>query len=265
MFEIFQFQFMQNALIAGLLISTMAAIMGSFIVLRRFSMISDTLAHVALVGVAVGLLMGQNPLWGAVIVSILVSWIIEFLRFYKGLYSDSIMAIFLSGSLAIAVILVSLADSFNSSLFAYLFGDILAVSKEDIITMFIVFVVMIAIVIRFYQQLFFVAFDEEVAQTSGINVKWLNILQMTLVAMVVALSIKIVGSLLIGAMMVIPVVAAMQFKRGFLLTMLVAIAISITSLVLGLIASYLFAIPSGAAIVVVALLFFVISLFFDKA
>ncbi len=264
MLEIFQYQFMQNALIAGLIIGVIASVIGSFIVLRRYAMISDALAHVALVGVAVGVLAGTNPLWVAIVVSLIASWTIEYLRYVKKLYSDSIMAIFLSGSLAVAVIIISAAGAFNSSLFSYLFGNILTVNSSDIITIAIFFVIASVVIIRYYHELFFVAFDEEVAKTQGVNVMMLNFLLMTLAALVVALSIRVIGSLLIGALMVIPVMSAMQFGQGFLKTMFIAMGISVVSVLIGLMASYSFELPSGAAIVLVTLIFFILSLGFKK-
>jgi zinc transport system permease protein len=256
---------MQNALVAGLIIATIASIVGSFVVLRRYAMISDTLAHVALVGVAIGILIGSNPLWVAVVIAVLISWLIEYLRYVKKLYSDSIMAIFMSGSLAVAVIIISLAGAFNNTLISYLFGNILTVTTEDIVTIAIFATLSLLLIIRYYHQLLFVAYDEEVAKTSGINVKFLNFLLMTIVALVVALSIRVVGSLLIGALMIIPVMTAMQFKQSFFKTIFISVSISVISVFLGLIASYEFELPSGAAIVVMTLVFFTSSLFAKKS
>ena len=137
MLEMFEYDFMQRAFIAGLFIATLASISGTFIVLKRYSLMSETLAHSALVGVAVGLVAGYNPLWIAVIVAVLSSWLIEYLRSSFALYSDAILSIILSGSLALAVIIVSLGGAFNNSLFSYLFGSILSVSREDVITIII--------------------------------------------------------------------------------------------------------------------------------
>ncbi|MCD6173031.1 MAG: metal ABC transporter permease, partial [Sulfurimonas sp.] len=128
MLEMFEYEFMQRAFLVGMLIAVLASVSGTFVVLKRYSMISETLAHSALVGVAVGLVAGFNPLWMAVVVAILSAWLIEYLRSSFALYSDAVLAILLSGSLAIAVIIVSLGGAFNNSLFSYLFGSILAVS-----------------------------------------------------------------------------------------------------------------------------------------
>ena len=188
MTEMLSYEFMQRAFIAGILIATLASISGTFIVLKRYSLMSETLAHSALVGVAVGLVAGYNPLWMAVAVAIISAWIIEYLRTSFSLYSDAILSILLSGSLAIAIIIVSLGGAFNNSLFSYLFGSILSVSSEDVVTILIFGSISLALLIAFSRELYFIAYDEEVAKTSGIRVKLLNFLLVSVVAIIIALS-----------------------------------------------------------------------------
>lgn len=264
MIEMLSYEFMQRALLAGMLIALLASISGTFVVLKRYSMISETLAHSALVGVAVGLVAGYNPLWIAVAVAILSAWLIEYLRSSFSLYSDAILAILLSGSLAIAVIIVSLGGAFNNSLFSYLFGSILSVSNEDVVTIMIVGSVALTLLLAFAKELYFIAYDEEVAKTSGIKVKMLNFLLVTVVAVIIALSIRVVGSLLIGALMVIPTVSALQYRVGFLNTMLLSIMFALLSVVGGMTLSFYFSLPSGATIVICVLIIFVISLIANK-
>lgn len=260
MMEMFDYPFMQRAFLAGIMIAFLASVSGSFIVLRRYSLLSETLAHVSLVGVAVGLLAGTGPLWTAVVASVGAAWLIEYLRSVHGLYSDSILAIFLSGSLALSITIISVAGSFNASLFSYLFGSILSVSSQDLWIMGVFGSAALAVLLAFFKELYFIAFDEEVARASGIRVGMLNFLLVTIIAIIIALSIRVVGTLLIGALMVIPVVAAIRFGLGFFRTTLLSVAIALVSVVLGLWGSYLFSLPSGAAIVLVLLAFFVLSL-----
>ena len=260
MIEMLNYPFMQRAFAAGLIIAILAAISGSFIVLRRYSLLSETLAHVSLVGVSVGLLIGSNPLWMAIVASLIASWMIEYLRSVHHLYSDSILAIFLSGSLALAIIIVSLAGSFNASLFSYLFGSILSVTNEDLAVMGIAGTVGMALLLLFFKELYFIAFDEEVARASGIRVALLNFMLVSVIAVIIALSIRVVGTLLIGALMVIPPVAAIRFGLGFFKTMLLSIIIALISVIVGLSASFFFSLPSGAAIVLCLLLFFIVAL-----
>ncbi len=260
MLELFQYDFIIRAFIAGMIIAVLAAISGSFIVLRRYSMITETLAHSALVGVAVGVISGSSPLWMAVVAALVSAWTIEYLRSSFHLYSDSVLAIILSGSLALAVIIVSLAGAFNSSLFSYLFGSILSVTEEDLIVMSLFGAAALGLLGLFYKELYFIAYDEEVARTSGIKVDLLNFMLVSIVAIIIALSIRIVGTLLIGAMMVIPTVAALRFRQGFAKTMAIALLFSFLAVIVGMSSSYFFSLPSGATIVLALLFIFIFSL-----
>jgi len=264
MMEMFEYEFMQRAFIAGTFIAILASISGTFVVLRRYSLMSETLAHSALVGVAVGLVGGYNPLWVAVIAAMLAAWLIEYLRTAFSLYSDAILSIMLSGSLAVAVIIVSVGGSFNNSLFSYLFGSILSVSYEDVLTIVAFGSVALGFLLLFSKELYFIAYDEEVAQTSGIRVKFLNFLLVSVVAIIIALSIRVVGSLLIGALMVIPTVAALQYRVGFRNTMLISLFFGLTSVFVGMGLSYTFSLPSGATIVLCVIVIFIFSLIINK-
>ncbi len=260
----FEYDFMQRAFLAGFIIATLASISGSFVVLKRYSMMTETLAHSALVGVAVGLFAGLSPLWMAVIMAIFSAWLIEYLRSSFHLYSDAILAIFLSGALALAIIIVSLGGAFNNSLFSYLFGSILAVNDDDLLTMAIFGSISLVLLLGFSKELFFIAYDEEVARTSGIKVKMLNYLLVTVVAVIIALSIRVVGTLLIGALMVIPSIAALQYRQGFLKTVLISLSFALSSVAAGMTLSYYYSLPSGATIVMCVIGFFIISLVVNK-
>ena len=264
MLEMFEYEFMQRAFVAGLFIAILASISGTFIVLKRYSLMSETLAHSALVGVAVGLVGGYNPLWVAVIVAILSAWLIEYLRSSFELYSDAILSIILSGSLALAVIIVSLGGAFNNSLFSYLFGSILSVTQEDVYTIMIFGSISLVLLLLFSKELYFICYDEEVAQTSGIKVKLLNFLLVSVVAIIIALSIRVVGSLLIGALMVIPTAGALQYRVGFKNTMLISLFFALFSVSFGMTLSYHFSLPSGATIVLSVIALFIISLIVNK-
>lgn len=264
MLEIFSYEFMQRAFVAGLFIAILASLSGTFIVLKRYSLMSETLAHSALVGVAVGLVAGTNPLWSAVLVALASAWLIEYLRSSFNLYSDAILSIILSGSLATAVIIVSLGGTFNNSLFSYLFGSILSVSYEDLVTILLFGILSLGFLLFFSKELYFIAYDEEVAKTSGIQVKLLNFLLVSVVAIIIALSIRVVGSLLIGALMVIPTVAALQFRVGFKATLLISLFLGVLSVTLGMLFSFYFSLPSGATIVLCVITLFILSLVINK-
>lgn len=264
MLEIFQYDFMVRAFEAGIAIGIIAPLIGMFLVVRRYSLMADTLAHVSFAGVAIGLLLQINPIISAIGLSVLASFGIESLHNRRRIFGESVLALFLSGSLAVAVVIISLAKGFNSNLFSYLFGSISTVSVSDLwVTLALAIAVFLAVVLL-YKELFFASFDAELAEANGLPVKVLNLTIVMLAAVAVALSIRIVGVLLIGALMVIPVISAMQFGKGFRTTLLLSVGFSLVSVVAGLFASYYFNLASGGAIVLVALGFFLISLFFSQ-
>jgi len=260
MLEIFDYEFMQRAFVVGIALSVLSAILGSFIVLKRYAMLPDTLSHVALLGVGIGLVTNTSPLYVPIVVSVLCAIAIEYLRYKKQLYSDAILSIFLSGALAIAVILINLSDGFNASLFSYLFGSITAVSDEEVVLSVVVTVVTIVLIMGSYRTLLFATLDEQSAKASGINVFWLNLMLVTLSAIAIALSIRIVGILLISALMVLPISTALLFRLNFNKTLLLAIFFSLLSVLSGLFLSFYLGIPTGAIIVLVALVIFMITL-----
>lgn len=264
MLEIFQYDFMVRAFEAGIAIGIVAPLIGMFLVVRRYSLLADTLAHVSLAGVAIGLLFKFNPIFSAIMLSVGASFGIEQLRASRRIFGESVLALFLSGSLAIAVVTLSLAKGFNASLFSYLFGSISTVSQIDVWIIVALAIIVFLDIIFLYKELFFISFDEEVARASGLPVRRLNLAMVMLAAITVALSLRIVGVLLIGALMVIPVISAMQYKRGFRTTLLLSVCFSLFSVITGLFASYYFDLASGGAIVLVALFIFLVSLGFTR-
>lgn len=255
---------MIRAFEAGIAIGIVAPLIGIFLVVRRYSLMADTLAHVSFAGVAIGLLLKINPIFTAIGLSVVAGFGIEYLRSSRRLFGDSILALFLSGSLAIAVIILSLSEGFNANLFSYLFGSISTVSTTELIVIITLSIVVILDVLFLYKELFFTSYDTELAQASGLPVKMINITMVTMTAVAVAISISIVGVLLVGALMVIPVISAMQYGRGFRYTLILSVIFSLISVILGLISSYYYDIASGGAIVMIALIIFLISLVFAK-
>ncbi len=264
MLEIFQYDFMIRAFEAGIAIGIVAPLIGMFLVVRRYSLMADTLAHVSFAGVAIGLLLKINPIFSAIALSVVAAFGIESLRSSRRIYGESVLALFLSGSLAIAVIILSLAKGFNANLFSYLFGSISTVSTGDLLVIILLAVIVFFNVVFLYKELFFTSFDSEIAEASGLSVRALNLMTVVLAAVAVAISIRIVGVLLIGALMVIPVISAMQYGRGFRFTLILSVIFSLVSVILGLFASYYLDLASGGAIVLVALIIFLLSLVFVK-
>jgi len=262
--DLFQYDFMIRAFIAGVAVALVAPTIGTFLVVRRYSLMADTLAHVSLVGVAIGLVTKTQPVLIAIIAAIIAAIGIEKLRGTKRVFGESILALFLSGSLAIASVIISAAGGFNMSLLNFLFGSITTVTQLDVFVITAMSLIILLTIIIFFNKFFLVSFDEELARTDGIRAKAYSTLLVVLAAVTVALSMRIVGVLLIGALMVIPVITAIQFSRGFRATILLSVAISLIAVVVGLLVSYYFSLASGGTIVVVALLLFLLSIVLNK-
>lgn len=262
--EIFQLDFMVRAFAAGVLLAIIVPLIGIFLVVRRYSLMADTLAHVSLVGVAVGLLTEVQPVVSAVVASTIAAVLIEKLRGIKKLFAESILALFLSGSLAVAVVIISLARGFNASLLSYLFGSIATISTVDLYFITALFVAVLAVIILLYKELFLVSFDEEFAAANGVRAKSLNLLVVVIAAITVSLSMRMVGILLIGALMIIPVVAAKQFDLSFKRTILLSMLFSLISVIAGLFLSYYFDLASGGTIVLISLLIFLLGLALNR-
>jgi zinc transport system permease protein len=250
---------MMRAFLAGGIIGLVAPILGMFVVLKRYSMLADTLAHISLLGVASGIVIGISPTLSTVAVVLLLSWLIEYLRSHYKIYSDSLLSIFLSASLSLSIVIVSLSDNFNASLLSYLFGSILTVKEIDLYVISGTGILIVLFMFYHLQNFIYLTLDESVAKVSGVKVNLLNFLFLSLVAMLIAFSIHIIGSLLIGAMIVIPVVSALQYRKGFVQTLGFAILFSLFSTFTGLILSFYFSVPSGASIVLSAILIFLFS------
>lgn len=251
---------MVRAFIGGMMVAFVAPLIGTFLVIRRSSYMADTLAHVSLVGVSGALLMNFSPFLGALIATLLASLGIEKLRHYHGLFGESLLALFLSGSLAISAVLISLANGFNSDLFSFLFGSITTISREEVMIITGLAIIVTGCIIWNYHRFFLISFDEDLAHVEGIPVKRYNIILMSLAAIAVAISIQIVGALLIGALMVIPTLTAFLWRKSFRCTLIIALFVSLFSTATGLYGSYYLDIASGGAIVIIALGCFIASI-----
>lgn len=265
MLEIFQYDFMIRAFIAGLMIAVLAPMIGMFLVVKRYSLLADTLSHVSLVGVAMSALLGIHPMLGALATSAIAAVGIEELRTRKKLFGESVLAIVLSGSLALAIILFRYVRGATLSMVSILFGSITTVTIGDVWMIGGFGVVVLSVTVVWFKWFFLASYDEELARANGVPVRLLNAVLVLLAAVTVSLSIRIVGTLLIGALMVIPVLAATQLKQSFARTYTLAMGISVVSVIVGLFASFYLSLPSGGAIVLVALGVFCIALLVPKA
>lgn len=261
-FELLQEQLFQLALVAALLVGLCAPAVGTFIVQRRLALLGDGVGHVALTGVALGFLTGTAPVLTAVLVSIAGAVAIELVRARGRTSGDVALALLFYGGIAGGVMLMGIAPGgSNAKLNSYLFGAIASVTPLDIWVIAVLAVAVIAVVLIFGRELFVLCQDEEMARASGLPVRFLSLLIAVTAALTVVIAMRVVGLLLVSALMVIPVATSQQLTRGFRTTMGLAMVFGVLASVGGLLAStYSAKVPPGAAIVLLALVGFVLAL-----
>ena len=259
----FQLDFMQNAFMAGFIISILCPFIGLFLVLRRYSMIGDTLSHSSFAGVAIGLVIGVNPLITAFLFTTLCAIIIELLREYYKKYAELVMSLVLTFSLGIAIVLISSGKA-SAKVNSFLFGSILTVSSEDILLILIVGIICLIALIFLYNKLIYITFDEEGAKTSGIKVKLINYIFTILVGATISMSIRVMGILVISSIMIVPVATAKQLKKGFKTTLLSAIAFGIFDIMVGLGLSYYINSAPGGTIALTSVFTLIIVIILER-
>jgi len=258
--DVLRHAFLQHAVVSGLVIGVVCPVIGVFLVVRRLSLIADTLAHVTLSGVAAGLflqttvpaLQAVNPVYVGMAFSVAGAFFVERLsRVYRS-YRELSLPIVLSSATGLSVVLISLADGMNGDLFGYLFGSLIAVSRADVTVVLLVGLAVVAMVVLLYKELFYLAFDEEGAMVSGIPKASLHILFVLVVALVIPVAMNIVGILLVSALITLPVAAALQVARSFKQVFAYAVCFSELAVVGGLVLSYVLDLATGGAIVLLA-------------
>jgi zinc transport system permease protein len=255
-FEILQFGFIQRALISGIAVAVSCSVIGLFLVLRRESLYGDALSHVAFGGIAIGLFTNVYPIWTAFAVSILASLGITKLRDSTKIPGDSAVAVLLSAGLATGVVLIGLSGGFSLDLYSFLFGSILLISYNDQLMILVLSLIVLAIMYKMYRKLMYIAFDEEQAKVSGIDVIKLNYLFIVLASVTVITSVRLVGVLLISSLIVIPNITAMMFGKGFKKTLLISIFTAVLSVVGGIVISYIMNLAPGGTIVIISVAVF---------
>lgn len=240
---------MNRAILASLLVGATAPAFGVFLVLRRLSLIADTLSHVALTGVAIGLLTKTSAQFIALIATSMAAVSIEELRQRRLLPGDAALAVFLYGALAIAVVLISLAEGFNTSLFSYLFGSVLTVSTTDIWWMIGLGVVVMVFMVMFNSELAQISFDPDLAQTNGVRVHALNLALAVLTGATITVSMRVVGVLLVGALIVIPVLISLRIVNGLTRTVLASSVVGVLMSASGMIIAFYADIAPGGSVV----------------
>ena len=252
----FLYGFLQRALVAGVFIAIACALLGVFLILRRDAMIGHGLAHVTFAGVALGLFLNIMPLAVALVVAVAAALIIMKLKVKAGLHGDTAIAIFSSVGFALGILLATLSQSFNVDLFSYLFGEILAIETSEVVfSIALAFVVVLLVVVN-YHKFMYMTFDRESAKASGIKVERLDGLLTILTAVTVVLGMKVVGILLVSALVVIPAAAGLQVAKSFKQAIALSGSISIISVVLGLVLAFQLDLPASGSIVLLSFLMF---------
>jgi zinc transport system permease protein len=258
--EYLQYGFIQRALIAGCFVGLLCSCLGVLLVLRRLSLIGDGLAHVTFGSVAIGMVFKIYPLYVSIPVVMLSSLGILRLTQKARIYGDAAIGVVSSLGIAAGIILASVAGGFNVDLFSYLFGNILAVSDAEVVISVVLSLVVLLLIYLYYHELFSITFDEESARASGIRTGKINAMLVLLTAVTVVLAMNVVGIMLVSALLILPAVTALQVARGFAHAMLIAALTGVCAVVAGVFGSLMLNLPTGAAIVMVNLLFFLTAL-----
>jgi len=255
--EILTYGFMHRALISGVAIAILCSVVGLFLVLRRYSLFGDAIAHSSFGGIALGLLAGVYPLWTAYGVSIVSALIITRVKDRFNISGDASIAVLLSSGIAVGLVIIGLSGGFTIDIFSFLFGSILLVSVNDTVLILFLTGAILIVILLLYRQILYSTFNEEQAKVSGIPVEKINYLLVFMAGLTVVTSIQLVGVLLISALFVIPNVSAIMYGKGFKQTAIISISFSIFSVITGIIISYIFDITPAGTIVLLTIGLFV--------
>ena len=253
MIEMLQYGFMQRAFITGILLAVIAPLIGITIVLKRMSMIGDALSHASLAGVALGLLLGINPILGAMGICLFAALGVEAIRRKIPRYSEMAISIIMSTGIGLAGILsgfVKNGTNFNS----FLFGSIISISKDELKIVCVISVLVLLCVLLLYKELFYIGFDENAARISGVPVKTINLLT----ALTVSIASRTVGTLIVSSMLVIPIACGMQVGRSYKAVMIIGVITALVTTVIGLTLSYYVGLKPGGTIVLLEVVCFLI-------
>ncbi|MDO4608709.1 MAG: metal ABC transporter permease [Clostridia bacterium] len=256
--QILSYPFARRAIIAGLLLSVSAALLGVNLVLKRFSMLGDGLSHVSFGAAAIGLAAGVAPLQFSIPIVIIAAFLLLRIRQNSKINGDAAIAIVSSSALAVGITVATLTTGMNTDINSYMFGSILALTKSDVIITALCGSIIIAIYVLFYQKIFAISFDEDFAAVTGVKYKWYNSITAILTAVTVVIGMRIMGALLISSIITFPALSSMRICKHYKCTVIAAAIISVVAFLLGLTLSFLFDLPAGAAVVLCNLAVFLI-------
>ena len=265
------FDFIRYSLISGLLIGFIAPLIGAFIVVRRLSLIADALSHVTLGGISFGMFLLTiipvfsviNPMWFGILFAVIGALLIEKLRTSFSNYQEIAIPIIMSAGIALSAIFISLADGFNQEIVGLLFGSISAVNISDLTTIIIITIIVLIFIVLFYKELFILSFDEEYSKVIGIP-KWIQFLFIVIVAMVISASMRVVGILLVSALITLPIAISMRITKGFKQLIVLSVILGELSVILGLIIAFYMNISPGGVIVVLLVLMLIQTMIIQK-
>ncbi|RLF59585.1 MAG: metal ABC transporter permease [Thermoplasmata archaeon] len=250
--RLFSYQFFQHALLGGTIAALVCAWVGLFLILRKEAMIGDGIAHTAFGGIALGLLLGINPLLSALAVSILAVLGISYMRKKEMAQSDAAIAVMLALGFSAGLIIISLAGGFNVELLSYLFGSILTIDRSDLLIVAVLGISTALFLGMFYKEILSITFDEEASRLMGLPVTTLSLAFNVLVALTIVLSIKVIGMILVVAILVLPGLAALQLKLSFKRTVCAAMGFGVFSMVTGISLSAIYDVAASGIIVFTA-------------
>lgn len=248
-----EFAFMRNALLAGFMLSIVIPMIGVVMINRKTSMIGDSLSHTSLAGVALGLIFGFNPIFGALVVCIFAAFAIEYIRKRFPHYGDMATAVITSAGLGITAVLTKFAVGGNE-FESYLFGSIASVTSTDVIAVAVVFVAVVCASVFLYGALLDISIDNNLARLAGVNTSFVNALFTLLTAITVALSCKIVGALLVLSILVLPVATALIVCHSYKTTLILSVILGVLYTMTGIVLSYEYDVSTGGAIVMLAVI-----------
>jgi zinc transport system permease protein len=258
------YQFFQYALLGGALVALTCAVVGLLIVLRKESMIGDSVAHTAFGGIAIGILLGVEPILTALVFAVFSVLLIAYMRTRGLAHSDAAMAVMLAAGFSLGLIVVSAAGGFTVDLFSYLFGSILTIDTTELVITAILAIFSLAIMGIFYKELLSITFDEQAARLNGIPVTALSIAFNVLVAVTIVISIKVVGIILVAALLVLPGLSALQLDQSFRKTLLASIFLALLTTTLGIFISALFDVAASGIIVFTAVGVFLLAVAYGR-
>jgi zinc transport system permease protein len=262
MIEALQYDFMRNAVLAGLLASVACGIVGSYVVVNRVALISGGIAHAAYGGIGLGYFFGFNPVLGAAVFSVGSALGLGVIQRKTRQRTDTLIAVMWAIGMAFGILLVDLAAGYKADLLSYLFGSILAVPTADLVIMAVLDVAIVALVFLFYKELLSISFDETYAEVSGVKVDAIYLMLLCLVAITVVMLMRVVGLIMVIALLTIPAAIASLFAKSLKGTMLLASTLAAVFILVGLALSFALDLTSGAAIILVAGVAYLVSLLF---